>query len=54
MHMTRNTEYLTGPLKTMNPVIQAILALVGLGLLGALFFLGLIFFAVFAAIAVVE
>ena len=53
MKMMRNAEYLTGPLKTMNPVMQAILALVGLGLMGALFFLGLMFFTVFAAIAVV-
>lgn len=37
----------------MNPVMQAILALVGLGLMGVLFFLGLMFFAVFAAVAVV-
>ena len=51
--MNRNAEYLTGPLKTMNPVMQAILAVVGLGLMGALFFLGLMFFAVFAAIAVI-
>jgi hypothetical protein len=51
--MNRNAEYLSGPIKTMNPVMQAILAVVGLGLMGALFFLGLMFFAVFAAIAVI-
>ena len=49
----RNAEYLNGPFKTMNPVMQTVLALLGLGLVGALFFLGLVFFAVFAVIAVV-
>ena len=51
--MNRNAEYLSSSVKTMNPVMQAILAVVGLGLMGALFFLGLMFFAVFAAIAVI-
>jgi predicted lipid-binding transport protein (Tim44 family) len=53
MKTMKNPEYLSGPLKTMNPVMQVILALVGLGLMGGLFFLGLMFFAVFAVIALV-
>lgn len=50
MHRSRQ-EYLLYRAKTMHPIAQIIAALATVLMLGALFFLGLVFFAVFAGVA---
>ena len=49
----RNQEYLVFQGRAMHPVMQVFLGLLTIAVLGGLFFLGLAFFAVFAAVAVV-